>query len=92
MQVKALGYYHELQGNIPRAIEMYHISLKMHNELDNKHGMATAYNNIGIVHKYQGEFDLSLDYYQKSLTLREEIGNKLRIATSLNNIGALHEQ
>ncbi len=75
-----------LRAGIPKALEYYHKSLKIYEEIGNKEGIATSLNNIGYIYKNQGDIPKALEYYYKSLKIRENIGNKQGIAVSLNNI------
>jgi len=85
-----IGYVHKQQGDIPLALEYYHNSLKIQEEINNKKGMAGSYNNIGYIHYNQSDIPLALEYYQKSLKILEEINYKQGMATSYNNIGMIH--
>jgi len=85
-----IGYIYMNQGDIPKALEFYHKSLKIEEELGNKKGIATSLNNIGAIYNSQGDIPKALEYYHKSLKIREEIGYKQGMATSLNNIGYIH--
>lgn len=86
-----MGFIHMNKGGIPIALEYYHKSLKIDEEMGDKKGMAYSYNNIGVIHDNQGDFPLALDYYYKALKIREEIGDKKGMATSNNNIGGIYK-
>ena len=78
------------QGDIPKALEYYHKSLKIREEIGDKKGIANSLNNIGYIYDVQGDIPKGLEYYHKSLKIREEIGDKKGIAMSLNNIGYIY--
>ncbi|MBK9285203.1 MAG: tetratricopeptide repeat protein [Sphingobacteriaceae bacterium] len=86
-----IGYLAGNQGDIPKALEYYHKSLKIYEEIGDKEGIALSLNNIGGIYSNQGDIPKALEYYHKSLKIREEIGDKLGIATSLNNIGFIYQ-
>ena len=85
-----IGYVYRNQGDIPKALEYYHKSLKIQEEIGDKSGIATSLNNIGLIYYNQGDLPKALEYYHKSLKIEEEIGNKKGIATSLINIGTIY--
>ncbi len=73
------------------ALEHFHESLKIYESIENKVGLAHAYNNIGSIYNFLGNVDEAMEYYQKSLKSGQEIGDKASVATSLNNIGFIHQ-
>jgi tetratricopeptide (TPR) repeat protein len=85
------GYYYAIKGDIPKALDYYHKSLAIKEELGDLKGVALSYNNIGVNYDDQGNISKALDYYFKSLAIREEIDDKLGIAVSYNNIGSLYK-
>ncbi|MBL4733857.1 MAG: tetratricopeptide repeat protein [Flavobacteriales bacterium] len=87
-----IGSIYDYQGDIPRALQYYHKSLKIREGLDDKKGIGYSLNNIGFTHKAQGNNIEALEYYFRSLKIREEIGHKSGIATSLNNIGFIYSR
>ncbi len=85
-----IGFIYDDQGRVIQALDYYHKSLKIREELDDKLGIAVSLNNIGIIYVNQGEWDFALEYYLKSLAIKEPLGDKKSIATSLNNIAAVY--
>ncbi len=85
-----IGYVHKSQGDIPRALEWYHESIKIQYEIGDKKGIATSLNNIGLVYRIQGDIPKALELILKGLKIREELGNQDDIANSLNNIGSIY--
>jgi tetratricopeptide (TPR) repeat protein len=71
-------------------LEYYDKSLKIMEEINDKQGIASSYNNIGIIYLNQGNYSKALEYYFNSLKIREELGDKQGIATSYNNIGNIY--
>lgn len=69
------------------ALEYFHKSLKLQEEIEDKQGLASSLNNIGSIYDSQGNTDMALTYFNKSLQLQEEIGDKLGLSYSLVNIG-----
>jgi len=86
-----IGYIYSHAGDIPRALEYYHKSLKMYEKTGGKEGVATSLNNIGSIYDNQGDIIKALNYYQKSLKINKEMNAERGIATSLNNIGNIYD-
>lgn len=84
-----IGFVYANQGDIPKALDYHHESLKLHEELGDKKGIAYGFNNIGFLYKKQGDIKNAFEYYHKSLKIYEEIGDKEGQAMSLNNIGVI---
>ncbi len=87
-----LGYFQESSGRIKEALEKYHESLKICEELDDKKGIALALNNIGFVYSNQLQEEKALEYYNKSLKMELELDNKKSIARLYNNIGLIYRK
>jgi tetratricopeptide (TPR) repeat protein len=86
-----IGFLAQQQGDVAKALEYYHKSLKIQEEIKNKEGIARSLNNIGFIYKNQGDMLKALEYYHKSLRNLEEIKDKKGIAYSLNNIGFIYD-
>lgn len=85
-----IGLIYQAQGDIPKALEYGHKSLKIQEEIGDKGAIAGSLNIIGHVFKGQGEVSKALEYFQKSLKIIEEIGDKQGITGSLNSIGGIY--
>ena len=85
-----IGYLAQQQSDLPKALEYYHKSLKIQEEIMDKNGIASSLNNIGVIYNNQGDIHKALEYYHKSLKIKEEIKDKDGIASSLNNIGYIY--
>lgn len=85
--INNIGFNYKNQGDIEKALEYYHQSLRLHEKQGNKKDVAVGLNNIGIVLEEQGEVEKALEYYHKSLKIQKEIGDKKGIARSYSNIG-----
>lgn len=85
-----IGYVYDTQGNIPKALEYYHKSYKIQEELGNKEGIAGSLNNIGLIHLSQGENLKALEFSHRSLKIYEKLGIKSKIANSLVTIGFVY--
>jgi serine phosphatase RsbU (regulator of sigma subunit) len=85
-----IGYLYYIQGELIKALEYYHKSIKVQEELGEKTGLAACLIGIGSIYSSQGNIPKALDYNHRSLKVYEEIGNKLGIAACLNNIGTIY--
>ncbi|MES2837788.1 MAG: tetratricopeptide repeat protein [Bacteroidota bacterium] len=86
-----IGFIYDSKGDIPKALEYYHKSLKIQEEIGYKPGIAASLNNIGNIYDKQGDISMALEYFHKSLKMLEDIGNKQGIALCLINIGAIYD-
>jgi len=86
-----IGFINKEQGDMPKALENYHKSLKIYEETGNNKGTATSLYNIGNIYRQHGNIPQALQYFQKSLKVAEEAENNKGVANSLNNIGAIYE-
>lgn len=73
-----------------QAMDCFQQSLVKRQELDKKHDIAVALQNIGLSHYSKNEFDLAADYYQRALKLFQEVGNKYRLGWCLTNISGFY--
>lgn len=85
-----IGFIYDDKGEIVKALDYYHKSLKIREKIDDKFGIAETFNNIGIIYINQGDLDRALQYYQKSLKIKENLDDKKSLATTLNNVGAIY--
>ena len=58
-------------------------------QIDDRAGLATTYNNIGSINYAQGSYDEALQWYMKDLEITEQIGDRAGLATTLGNMGVL---
>ncbi len=86
------GWISNHKGDISKALEHYHKSLKIYDELKLNVEVATLYNNIAHIFNTQGEFDKGIEYYQHSIDLYKQTDNKKGIAFGYNNIAASYRK
>jgi serine phosphatase RsbU (regulator of sigma subunit)/Tfp pilus assembly protein PilF len=85
-----IGWVYHNQGDIPRALEYYHISLKTREKNGDVLGEIESLRLIGLLYQEQGDTIKALSNFYKSLELSEKIGEKKEIAVNLNNIGTVY--
>lgn len=81
------GYLVNQKGDLQKALEYHHKSLKIREEIRDKQGIAGSLDNIGFIYYSQGDISHAVEYYNKSLMILEESENKKGMAESLNNLG-----
>ncbi|MCD9013884.1 tetratricopeptide repeat protein [Parachryseolinea silvisoli] len=79
-----------LQTNPVKAVGFAREALNLATEINDRKGLAAAYNNLGVAYKTQGALDKALEYYLTSLHLYEALQNKEGIATTRNNIATIY--
>jgi CHAT domain-containing protein/tetratricopeptide (TPR) repeat protein len=87
--LNAIGVVHELQDDLPQALEYYERSLPFRRRAGDKDGEAATLNNMGIAYEKQGRVAEALEHYEKSIAGYKETGNAL-LANPYNNIGLLY--
>ena len=85
-----IGYYLSNKSIVREALDYYHQSLKIQQEINDLEGVSTSLNNIGAVYSSQGDVEEALKYCIKSLALKKLIGSEYGLAMSYNNIGSLY--
>jgi serine phosphatase RsbU (regulator of sigma subunit) len=86
-----IGYLNKSKGNNTQAIDYYHKSLKIYEEIGDEKGKVSSLTNIGLIYGSQGDNIQAIEYHQKSLKISEETIDKSGVATSLVNIGSIYE-
>src|SRR5262249_45521144 len=76
-----LGMIAELRGAYDEALEWYHRSLALEEELGNRAGMASSYHQLGIITELRGAYDEALEWYHRSLAIKEELGDRAGMAS-----------
>ncbi|MBK6525851.1 MAG: tetratricopeptide repeat protein [Crocinitomicaceae bacterium] len=84
------GYYYRSIGNVPVALQYYHESLKLLEELHDTLNMGILYNNLGVIYQHQRSFNKALEYHFKSLELKSQTRDSLGMAHTNNNIGVIY--
>lgn len=79
------------EGN-KRAMDYFERSLKLHEEIKNKVGVAYVINNISNLFLKQGDSKKALEYANKSMTIAKEIGQPKLILRSANTLKNIYKQ
>ncbi|MFC4531556.1 tetratricopeptide repeat protein [Sphaerisporangium dianthi] len=91
---QAAGFHHlgmiaQLRGEYDQALEWYHQSLAIDEELGNRAGMAASYHQLGIIAQLRSEYDQALEWYHQSLTIKEELDDRAGMASSYHQLGII---
>jgi tetratricopeptide (TPR) repeat protein len=82
------GAYH--QTDPLKAIAYTREALSLATEIEDRRGMAAAYNNLGVAYRNQGAFDKSLEYFITALKIFENLNYLPGLASAKANIGSLY--
>ena len=80
------GVIHWYKGDIEEALKHHKESLRIRETLNDKEGIAIAYNNLGLVFWTKGDFDQATAYYEDSLAIYNELGDEGGVSRVLNNL------
>jgi predicted ATPase/transcriptional regulator with XRE-family HTH domain len=78
-----------LQGDVPRATELFAESLRLSEERADRVGTSLALHGLGLVAWRTGDASLALSRLRESLALRRELRDRLMIAESLEALGVV---
>ena len=79
-----------LRVGLVLALEYFHKSLQLLEEIGKKQEVANSYHNIGYVYYDQGDILLAIEYFHKSLKIAEEIRYKQGMANYLASLCSLY--
>ncbi len=82
------AYYYK--GELDKSLEAHLLSQEYAIELNDDHGIGSAYNNIGLIYMKMADYDLALENYLKSEKIFSQIENNLNHGMALINIGNIY--
>ncbi|MDZ7659080.1 CHAT domain-containing protein [Fodinibius sp.] len=85
------GVYAEL-SLYDKALEYYHRSLNIRQEIDSVHLLANIYNRIGAAQRNLANYDQALVSYKQALDNSRQASTPQLTATILNNLGVLYKK
>jgi len=86
------GYLSNNLGDLTQALDYFHKSLKLQEDIGDKSGQSYSLNNIGYIYSSQKQFLNALDYYVKSYKLQKELNDERGQSQSLSNIGNVYDR
>jgi len=84
------GVIYQRLGYYTKSLEALFSSLELFEEINNKHGIETCYNNIGNAYTSINDYDKAIDNYEKALKACREIDDKYGIAAAVGNIATIY--
>jgi len=82
-----LGGIAYLRGDYTSAEDLYHRSLAVGEELNDRAGIATSYGQLGNIAFQRGDYTGAEDLHRQALAINEELDNRAGIAASYHNLG-----
>lgn len=89
--ISNIGYYYDEQGDLVKALDLYHESLKLYESVGSIEGAATTFNNLGVLYSVIGDTAKAIEYHTQSLEYKKKVKDLEGVAMSYNNIGTLKE-
>lgn len=86
------GFLAKRTGDIYTALEYYHKSLKLCEEIGNKKESCLALNNIGRIYNDQHDSAKTIQYFIMALKAAEDAKDKRGFAASLVNLGGFSQE
>jgi tetratricopeptide (TPR) repeat protein len=86
------GYLANQKGDVPEALDQYHLSLRIYEEIGDSSGLGAALNNIAFIYSDQNQTDKALEYYERALVIFKNSNEKKQYATVLINLGLLYQE
>ncbi len=86
------GYLSNNIGDISEALDYFHQSLKIQEQIGDKSGQSYSLNNIGYIYSSQKQYLKALENYIKSYNLQVQIKDLHGQAQSLSNIGNVYDR
>ncbi|NTW76901.1 MAG: tetratricopeptide repeat protein [Syntrophaceae bacterium] len=75
------------QGDYQKALDYFHRSLKIKEEIGDTKSAALINNNIGLVYRQMGDYEMALKHFNISLQNNKIIGDSVGISSALLGIG-----
>ncbi len=91
---KAVAYgnianLYQVRRDLKQALELNLKSLKLNEEIGDRHGTSGVLMNIGLIHQTIGEFEQAKEFYEKSIKLQKELGKRDGLGFVYGNLGVL---
>jgi two-component sensor histidine kinase/Tfp pilus assembly protein PilF len=77
-------------GDYNNALEYFHNSLHLFNQLGDKKNIANTLDNIAHIYWFRSEYSFALDHYNQALEINLEINDKQSLGRSYNNLGSVY--
>ncbi|MCA9930175.1 MAG: tetratricopeptide repeat protein [Anaerolineales bacterium] len=84
-----LGSVADEKGEYVEARVLFQKSRTLYQAVDDRWGMAAAFEHLGDVARMVGDYELSRQHYEQSQSLFQAIGDRDRIAGAFNSLGSI---
>jgi tetratricopeptide (TPR) repeat protein len=84
--LRLLGLYHQSQGAVDRARQVYRQGLELARSIHDRYAEASALGNIGTLEAEQGNADAARAAFTSALAIARELGNPREEAVGLANL------
>jgi len=84
------GIMYAQKADYKLALILFHESLEINQQTNNKKGIANAYNNLGYLNYDFGNYEKAIKDFLRALEILERMEDKHGISTCLNNLGMVH--
>ena len=88
--VNNLGWDYAVLGDHRQALGYSEQALSMYEELDDRHGQASAWDSIGYLRHHLGDGLKALSCYRRALELFRELGDRFEESLVLRNLADTH--
>lgn len=88
--INDLGMYYREKGDVLRALEFFHKSLIMFEELRYAYYVGESYNNLATVYFDIGDKAKALEFYKKSYDILKNISGKSELLQVLANVAYMY--
>lgn len=88
LHLQGTSFY--VKGDNTKALEYFHRSLKIREDINDESGISKSIGNIGLIYQVQGDYPKALVYHKRSLKVLEELDDKKNYANVLTNIGIIY--
>jgi len=86
------GIVNYFLGKYPEALENYHASLKISEDLNEQNDISKCLSNIGMILYNQGDYENAIVYISKSLENNKKLNDTEGVLTCLNLIGNIYNK
>lgn len=87
-----LGANYDKLSLYKNSLTYYFQSLRIHEALEDSHGMATDFNSIGKVYQHTEDFDDALRYFTRAMEINTIRKDTLGIVFNVHNIGVIYQK
>ncbi len=88
--LQAMGIAYEVLNRPDDALQKLQDSLKIKQQIDDKHGEASSLNEIAQIENHQGKSEQALAAYQQALAISRDLRDQAGIGAELINIGSYY--